>query len=181
MMKTFLAAVLVAVAFAPAFGQQGAAASASAQWDKFAPPEKHFSVILPGTPQEESNTTTDPKAGPYTTHLYMARDGGSIYIVGWVDYDPKFNFHVQSELEANRDNLAKGVKAKVLNTTPIKLGTHPGIEFTAENERAFFRSRVYIVGKRPYQLIAVSPKGSDESPNVGKFLSSFALTPPAGR
>ena len=115
-------------------------------------------------------------AGP-APRMHSHDIAGEIFIVGWVDYDPKFNFDVQKELEANRDNFIKGVKAKLLTTTKASYGTNPGIEFTAESEQAFFRSWVYVVGRRPYQLIAVSPKGATSSPNVARFHSSFTLLP----
>jgi len=97
--------------------------------------------------------------------------------VGWVDYDPDFNFSVQSELEANRDKFVSGVKGTLIGTTKIVLNGYPGIEFTAETDQVFFKSRVYIVGRRPYQLIAGTYKGQDESNNVARFLDSFQVKP----
>ena len=36
-------------------------------------------------------------------------------------------------------------------------------------------ARVYIVGRRPYQLITVTPAGRDASANRARFFSSFQL------
>ncbi len=160
-----------------------AALSASAQtpagWVKFSPAGSPFHILLPAQPKEDKKTTPSP-SGPYTTHLYAANSPDrEIYLVGWVDYDPKFNFGVQAELEANRDNFVKSLKATLLSTTPIKLGTHPGIEFRAEvTGQADIVSRVYIVGRRPYQLITVIPAGRDGSANRARFFSSFQLAAP---
>ena len=157
-----------------------AALSARAQtpdgWVKFSPPDSPFTVMMPSEPKEEKQTTESPY-GPFTTHLFTSfSPEREIYLVGWVDYDPKFNFDVQAELEANRDNFVKNVKARLLSTTPIKLGTHPGIEFKADIEgKADIVSRVYIVGRRPYQLIMVSPAGLDSSAARERFFSSFKL------
>ena len=131
---------------------------------------------MPLEPKEEKKTSESPN-GPYTTYLYTSiSPEREIYLVGWVDYDPKFKFGVQAELEANRDNFVKNVKATLLSTTPIKLGTHPGIEFKAEIPgRADIVSRVYIVGRRPYQLITVTPAGRDAAANRERFVSSFRL------
>lgn len=172
--KLFVACLILAAGVSVCAQQPAAAAVA---WEKFTSAEGNFSIMLPGKPEPNKQTVDSPH-GPYTTQLFLARGSGQIYIVGWVDYAPSFRFDTQKELEANRDNFAKGVKAEVKGTTPIKLGTYPGIEFTAEGEQAHFRSRVYIVGKRPYQLIAMWGKGSAEPLEASKFFSSFTLTPP---
>ena len=159
-----------------------AALSASAQtpagWVKFSPAGSPFTVLMPTQPKEETKTSESPH-GPSTTVLYSSKSPqGEIYLVGWVDYDPKFKFGVQAELEANRDNFVKSVKATLLSTTPVKLGTHPGIEFRAELTGQFdIVSRVYIVGRRPYQLIMLTPAGRDASANRERFFSSFQLAP----
>ena len=160
-----------------------AAVSASAQqpagWVKFSPAGSPFTILMPSEPKEDKKTTESP-SGPYTTYLYSSiTPEREIYLVGWVDYDPRFNFGVQAELEANRDNFVKNLKATLLSTTPIKLGTHPGIEFKAEVPgRADIVSRVYIVGRRPFQLIMVTPAGRDASANRVRFFSSFRLGAP---
>ena len=160
-----------------------AGAQTPAGWTKFSPPGSQFSVLLPGEPKENTQTSQSPN-GPYTTHLFTSvSPEREIYLVGWVDYDPKFNFGIQAELEANRDNFIKGTKAKLLGTTPIKLGTHPGIEFKAAladpagNPAHDVVSRVFIVGRRPYQLIALTPAGRDSSANLERFFSSFKVGP----
>lgn len=153
-----------------------ASAQTPADWVKFSPAGSHFTILMPSEPKENKKTE-ESTSGPYTTTLYTAiTPEREIYLVGWVDYDPKFKFGVQAELEANRDNFVKSVKATLLSTTPIKLGTHPGIEFKAEIPgRADIVSRVYVVGRRPYQLITVTPLGRDASASRTRFFSSFQL------
>lgn len=167
---------ILAVLFIVMLSALSALAQTPAGWVKFSPAGSPFTVMLPSKPEENKQTADSPN-GPYTTYLFTSNSPErEIYLVGWVDYDPKFNFGVQAELEANRDNFVKNLKAKLLSTTPIKLGTHPGIEFKAELEgKADIVSRVYIVGRRPYQLIIVSPTGSDSSANRERFFSSFQL------
>ena len=156
-----------------------ASAQTPADWVKFSPAGSPFTILVPSEPKEDKKTTESPN-GPYTTYLYVSiTPEREIYFVGWVDYDPKFQFGVQAELEANRDNFVKNVKATLLSTTPIKLGAHPGIEFKAEIPgKADIVSRVYIVGRRPYQLITVTPAGRDASANRERFFSSFQLAAP---
>jgi hypothetical protein len=148
----------------------------AADWVKFSPAGAHFTILLPVEPKEDKQTVQSPH-GPYTTYLYSSISAErEFYMVGWADYDPKFNFDVQAELNANRDNFVNGLKAKLLSTTPIKLGTYPGIEFEAElTGKVDIVSRVYIVGRRPYQLITVTPAGRDATANRERFFSSFKL------
>ena len=86
-----------------------------------------------------------------------------MFLIGWVDYDPSFNFNRQSELEMNRDNFVKSVKAQLLTSRALTIDGYPALEFTAEMPNRIFKSRVYMVGRRPYQIVIGSPKG------VGRF------------
>ena len=145
-------------------------------WVRMNSDEGRFSVLLPELAKDQSETTQSAN-GPYTTHLFISKTTKGLFLVGWVDYDPNFNFGVQSELEANRDNFVKGVKATLTNTSKISFNGHPGLEFTAETAEVIFKSRVYIIGRRPYQLIAGTYKGQDDSLNVSRFFESFQVRP----
>jgi len=139
--------------------------------------EGGFSILLPKLVSDQTETKQSVN-GPYTTHLFIVNASKGVYLVGWVDYDPSFNFGVQSELEANRDNFVKGIKGTLLNTTRISLDGNPGLEFTAESQNMFYKSRVYIVGRRPILLIAGTGSGQDDSVNVARFFNSFHVKLP---
>lgn len=134
----------------------------------------NFSVLMPELVKDQSETNSSPN-GPYTTHLFRAKTTRGMFLVGWVDYARDFNFVVQSELQANRDNFVKGLKATLVSTTKITMNGHPGLEFTAETPEAIYKSRVYVIGRRPYQLIAGTLKGQDDSYNVARFFDSFQI------
>ena len=146
-------------------------------WAHFTSDEGHFSVLMPEIPTDKAETT-DSAHGPYTTHLFVVRDTTSVYLIGWVDYDPSFNFNRQAELEANRDNFVKGIQAKLVSTRPTMIDGYSAIEFTAETDDRVFKSRVYMVGRRPYQIVIGSPKGTDDSANVNRFFNSFKVSLP---
>lgn len=132
---------------------------------------------MPKIPQEKTETK-DSSPGPFTTHLFLVRDEPNVYLIGWVDYDPRFNFNRQAELEANRDNFVKGIKATLLTSRPMMIDGYSALEFTAETADRIFRSRVYLVGRRPYQIVIGSPKGIDDSANVNRFFNSFKVNLP---
>ena len=146
-------------------------------WAQFSSDTGRFSVLMPEIPQEKTETT-DSSHGPYTTHLFIVRDQTSVYLIGWVDYDPSFNFNRQAELEANRDNFVKGISATLVNTRPTVIDGYSGLEFTAETADRTFKSRVFLVGRRPYQIVIGSPKGMDDSAIVNRFFNSFKVRVP---
>jgi hypothetical protein len=55
---------------------------------------------------------------------------------------------------------------------------YSAIEFTAETGDRIFKSRVYMVGRRPYQIAIGSPRGQDDSVNVNRFFNSFKVSLP---
>ena len=144
-------------------------------WAQFSSDTGRFSVLMPEIPQEKTETT-DSSHGPYTTHLFIVRDQTSVYLIGWVDYDPSFNFNRQAELEANRDNFVKGISATLVNTRPTVIDGYSGLEFTAETADRVFKSRVFLVGRRPYQIVIGSPKGFDDTALTNRFFNSFKVS-----
>src|ERR1044072_7155350 len=145
-------------------------------WVKFNSDEGHFTVLIPETPTDNTETT-ESSHGPYTTHLFIVKDTTSVYLIGWVDYDPSFNFNRQAELEANRDNFVKGIKATLVTTKPTTIDGYYALEFTAETDDRVFKSRVYMVGRRPYQIVIGSPKGQDDTASTRRFFNSFKVHP----
>jgi len=188
-MKTFLALSLITLGLSFSIGAQehsnrppSAPTSTPAPsnpgdsgWVRFTSETGHFSVLMPETPTDKTETV-DSAHGPYTTHLFIVRDTTSVYLIGWVDYDPSFNFNRQAELEANRDNFVKGINAKLVATHPTTIDGYSAIEFSAETEDRVFKSRVYMVGRRPYQIVIGSPKDLDDSANVNRFFNSFKVS-----
>ena len=145
-------------------------------WVKFTSDTGHFSVLMPSAPQEQTETTQS-EHGPYTTHLFIVKDTENVYLIGWVDYDPSFNFNRQSELDANRDNFVKGIKATLTSTRTLTLDGYQAIEFSAEANERVFRSRVYMVGRRPYQIVIGVPKDNEDPAVVNRFFNSFKVRP----
>jgi hypothetical protein len=155
----------------------GSAIGVSAQdWVKFAPADGGFEMMMPGTPTASVETKDGPE-GPVTTSLYILRTAGATYFIGYADYDPKFNFDVRAEINANRDNFMKPFKeGKVLGEKEKAVGGSPGIEFTAElNPTTSMTSRVFVIGRRPYQIAVITPKGSEQADTL-RFLDSFKIT-----
>ena len=146
----------------------------SSGWVKFTSALGRFTVVMPSTPSDQV-ATKQSEHGPYTTHVLIARDTSSVYLIGWVDYDPSFNFNKQSELVANRDNFVKETKATLLTSSPTTIDGYSAIEFVCETAEKGYKSRVYMVGRRPYIIVIATPKGQDDSVQASKFFNSFKV------
>jgi hypothetical protein len=145
-------------------------------WVRFTSGAGRFSVLMPQTPTDRAETKKS-EHGPYTTHLFIVKNGANVYLIGWVDYDPSFNFNRQAELAANRDNFIKELNATLLTSSPTTIDGYNAIEFVAETTDRVFKSRVYMVGRRPYQIVIGTPKGQDDSVQTSKFFDSFKIRP----
>jgi hypothetical protein len=184
-MKRCLAvSLLILTVCALAYSQEHSQPTASTPSNKSAPSEPwttfnsevgRFSILMPTTPTE-SIKNTESEHGPYTSYTYIAK-GQSVYAIGWVDYDPNFNFNRTAELEANRDTLIKGLNGTLVSTKTATLDGYQALEFTAETADQNLKSRVYMVGRRPYQLLTITRKGLDDSSNTDHFFASFKLRP----
>ena len=145
-------------------------------WVRFNSDIGRFSVLMPEIPTDKTETTPS-EHGPYTTHLFVIRHDPNVYLIGWVDYDPSFNFNRQSELAANRDNFVKGIKATLVSTRPLQIDGYQAIEFVAETADRTFKSRVYMVGRRPYQIVIGYPKDQEDPVSTNRFFNSFKVRP----
>ena len=146
-------------------------------WAKFTSEEGRFSVFMPGTPKDEVKTTPSADIGPYTTRFFTLRNPRHVFLIGYVDYDPSFNFNRQAELEANRDQFIKQLSATLVSSRNVRIDGHSALEFTAETGERIFKARVYIVGRRPYLIVLISPKNVDDSFALNRFFNSFKITP----
>lgn len=145
-------------------------------WVRYNSVSGRFSVLMPEIPEDKTETTQSDH-GPYTTHLFIVRDPKNVYLIGWVDYDPSFNFNRQAELEANRDNFVKGISATLLTTRATTIDGYSVIEFTAETADRLFKSRVFMVGRRPYQIVIGYPKDEPDAVATNRFFNSFKVSP----
>lgn len=144
-------------------------------WSTFTSAAGRFSVLMPGKPTDKTETV-QTEHGPYTSHVVALRDTKNTFLIGWVDYHPSFNFHRQVELEMNRDVFVSDLKAKLVYTRDMVIDGYQAIEFTAETADKVYTSRIYMVGRRPYQIAIGSPKGENDSVAVDRFLNSFKIS-----
>jgi hypothetical protein len=166
-MKVFVALLLITLCNALAPGFQ------SANWIKVDSTVGDFSILMP-CEAKENKESKDSQYGPYTSYMFSCTSTErEVFLAGWVDYDPKFIFNPQKELEANRDAFLKGLSATLGTSASLTYRGYQGLEFDGYTDVASFRARVFIIGKRPYMLTAAFLKGNEHPQNIDKFFSSF--------
>ena len=141
-------------------------------WINFSSAEGKFSALFPAQPRAQADTSKTYPA--YITKLFMSRDKTDIFLIGWVDYESSYKFDPQKELEANRDNFIKALKGTLIESKNADFNGYKGLEFSARTETHFWTSKVFIVGRRPFQLVTGSNTGK-ASENENKFFRSFSI------
>lgn len=142
-------------------------------WVKFNSVEGKFSVLFPTEPAVQSDSSM--RSPTFKTKMFISKSNTGIFVVGWVDYENSYTFDAQKELEANRDNFIKGISGTLVSTKNTKFYGYQAIEFVAQSSSRYWSSKVFIVGRRPYQLLAGSNTGK-ASGNENKFYDSFSIT-----
>lgn len=142
-------------------------------WIKFNSPDGKFSVLIPAEPTSQTDSSTTYPS--YITKMFISKGNNEFFVIGWVDYESGYNFNAQSELEANRDNFIKGINGTLVSTKDIKFQGYQAIEFVAQSGNFYWTSKVFMVGRRPYQLLVGSGTGK-ASENENKFYDSFSIT-----
>src|SRR6184192_3580004 len=141
------------------------------EWVKVAPLDGGFSILMPIRPTEAVETKEQ-----FTIHSFVAATGTTLIIAVYLDYAPSMKMNGAGELAANRDSFLKGVNAQLISSKEIKLDGRAGLEFTGEDERRLYKSRVYIFGNRVHQIASVILKSDEDTENVDRFFASFAFT-----
>lgn len=167
---------LFAVLLLPAF----AAAQDKLDFETFTFKTQGFSVLLPGTPKEQTNKV--PSAlGELTLKNFVVEThkGKAAWLISCTDY-PAGTVKADNQdaiLDAGASGAAQGVKGKLINQTKIMLDKkYPGraIQVDAPNF-GLYVSRIYLVGDRLYQIVVLGPKDVATSPEATKYLESFKL------
>jgi len=155
--------------------------TAQSEWRVFSSRAGGFSVLMPGTPKEETEVKELPEIGRGETHLFVLAGESGVYVAAYLDL-PGLARQTQAFcdgfgkgfLKSIGEATAKGAGGKVVKDTDISFGKDPGKEILIEVPAGLATARAYFIKRRGYQLIAAPTAGSDPG-NVKKFLDSFTL------
>jgi hypothetical protein len=144
--------------------------------------EGGFSVQLPGEPKYKAQKL---QGTDITQHMFLieSKDGKVAHLAAYqVDGNLAGLSKEQKQvvLTRARDSARETFQGKVLADKAIELAGHPGHEFkiSVPNLKAEYRSRVYIVGDRLYQVTILGSREVVDSKEADAYLSSFKLVEP---
>jgi hypothetical protein len=143
------------------------------QWKRFAPPEGHFAVLMPGTPSGQRRSTNSPR-GKIVQRSYGLRTPNSVLEVVFADYP--FVPDAKTELRANRDQLVKETDTKLVSEWPINYRGNPGLEFRCERSDSIFIVRLYVIGQTVYEIVAGGYLKQIDFDEINRFVNSFQLS-----
>lgn len=151
--------------------------SAPATWKEFSSAEGNFAVLMPGTPSyEKKNTAT--ALGPIDMHMFTLNIGrDAAYLVMYSDY-PEIVTRAKPDalLDGGRDGALANTKGKLIGEQNMSLDGFPGREIVIEVPgKGLLKLRVFLVGRRMFQVMAVGTKEMIEHEDTAKYLTSFRL------
>ncbi len=142
--------------------------------------EGKFSVTLPDKPAEKTNKVkTD--VGELDLHSFLVDQNDRAMVVMYSDYP------AGSVGAANADKVlagciegnVKSLKGKLASEEKITTGKakHVGREIRIEmpDKKGIYRARLFLVGDRLYQVVALGPDDFAKGKAVDAFLNSFAI------
>ncbi len=157
--------------------------AAQTEWREFSSRQGGFSVLMPGTPKEETEVKDFPVVGKGVAHLFILGNESGIYVASYLDV-PSLAQQTQSFcdsfgkgfLRTIGEGTAKGGGGKVVKETDILFEKDPGKEILIQFPSGLGTARAYFIKRRGYQLIAIPPASGSNSGNVKKFLDSFKIS-----
>ena len=141
-------------------------------WQKFTAPDKSCTLTFPIAPNQQ-DAGKDTESGRVATTLWLAKDSGTVYLLGITDYP--IDVDATQELGLDRDNFLKAVKANLVSDHPTTLHGLTGLEFVGTSTEYTFRSRVFMIRRRVYQTVIGQPTANVDAAIADKFLNSFEL------
>lgn len=144
-------------------------------WIEYRSEEGGFTILLPGKPQEQTQST-DTAAG--TVPLTMALAEMENYAAGVSFNEIPMEAAVDPEkiLAGGRKGAAQNLKGTVVSDKPIRLGAYPGSEFVVETpNNLIYTARIYVVNDRLYQILFLASKDQIDQFDVQGFFDSFTL------
>lgn len=162
-------------ATAPARGLAG--------WVDFHSATGRFDVRLPNKPTEESQKV-ETGIGEASITIFQASDDQNVFMVTYRDVDLAATRKPKTLLDGTRDLVVSSSKGRLIGREKsIRLGRASGREFRAEiplgedPKGAALQCRLYLSGRRLYQVVTVSPKDPPATEIITAFFESFHILP----
>lgn len=146
-------------------------------WTDYVSREGGFTVRVPKPPSYQTSEASTA-VGSITVHTFVIEHGQMVYAVMYNDIPGNLP-DVPEALADGRDGTlaTAGEGAELVYEKDISIDGNPGLEFriNVPDPAGVYTARMYVVGDRLYQVLAMSPAGVNADEAVFKFLDSFEL------
>ncbi|MBN2378454.1 hypothetical protein JXM67_01445 [candidate division WOR-3 bacterium] len=152
---------------------------AEVEWKKYTSEKGGFSVLFPGEPETQTqqvNMQVGESFQKINMYMFMKQAPDFTYLVVY-NKMPSWNpDDADYILDKARDRGLASLNGKLLSEKDITLDFHPGREVKIRSPEGFYyRSRMYLVDDKFYQVSVTTVAEESSSANITKFLSSFKL------
>jgi len=202
--RVFLLTIVSTVSAIPSYSQEsktGQGSSAPADrppavehnpnaWKEYSSKRGLFTIIFPGTPTDDDNSSGTPSRLEGRKYMLTTT---AVYAVYYMDFPADFPNDLEKEgmlrkqwFDNARDATVSQSKARFLDETDIAIDGHPGrLLKLALPGGGILREKQFVVGKRVYQILVITPKeslapdgGRFDQSRATRFLDSFKLAKP---
>ncbi len=148
-------------------------------WAAFSPPDKSFTVKMPGKPEQQT-TALLFTVGPEPATVLTVGRPHEAYIVSFTKIPAKFagKSSAPKHLEVVRDVMVSVQNGTLTEDKEISQGDFPGREFhytVSKPQKGTAVARIFRTQNRLFQLVVVGSAVAADSRNVQEFFGSFQI------
>lgn len=153
----------------------GLGCAAEPRWERVSAADASFSVEVP-SPVRESVQPMDSAYGKLDAHFTTAVFRGTTYALMWVDYPVEALTSTQEVLDHAVSGALYSFGASIEGQQDIEVNGFAGREIRAKTATSLpMRLRIYLVGRRLYQLSVSGLNRPASEGDASRYLESFAL------
>lgn len=147
-----------------------------AQLVPFSPPDKSFTVDMPGTPRKmKAPPEVSIKGARVTMQMYELVSDGVLYFAQAVDFDKEPDDR-STALDWIRDTFVRTGQGTLIGEEVIRVNGYAGRQVRIRMQDGSLRQgRFALVGSKLCLVMIVVPKEQESSPRVEAFLNSFQI------
>jgi hypothetical protein len=175
--KTLTVSFFVVLVHSLAFGFQR-----GAPWQPFNSPEGKFNVLTPSKPKLQIDDVDSP-SGKLQYYRFTSVSKIGLFSITYFDHPelPKDAGQIEARIDVIRDGILGSLGGERISEKKIRLFGYPGREFAVKkaeqgSEDLLYQWRIFLVGRRVYQVVVATDRKDSGSPDVAKFFTSFVLS-----
>ena len=147
-------------------------------WKRFLSSEGKFSILLPGVPEERTQTMHSSK-GEMEGHVFNVKANiQDLYGLTYADIPPNIDLGNLSDYFDRVQTMEAGEKGRIVFQQDLKLGDFPGreFEFVAGGKANYSgRIRIFLANRRLYVLPVIFLTAKPHPADRTIFFNSFTI------